>query len=60
LIKNTIEAAWKKINCFSCNAEVPDIDGVVHRYMDSSPGCWKLFGQILEKATTNKTIEKAH
>ncbi|PKG42551.1 DUF5946 family protein [Psychroflexus sp. MES1-P1E] len=35
--------------CFSCNAEIPDIEGEVHRYMDSSPGCWKLYGQILEK-----------
>ena len=39
----------KTTKCFSCNAEIPDIEGEVHRYMDSSPGCWKLFGQILEK-----------
>jgi Family of unknown function (DUF5946) len=35
--------------CFSCNAIVPNIDGEVHKYMDSSPGCWYLFGKILEK-----------
>lgn len=36
-------------NCFSCKAIVPDIAGEVHKYMDSSPGCWYLFGKILEK-----------
>jgi len=41
------------MKCFSCQAEIPDIGGLVHRYMDSSPGCWKLFGQILEKEYSN-------
>ncbi|HEX8545563.1 MAG TPA: DUF5946 family protein [Cytophagaceae bacterium] len=35
--------------CFSCKAIVPDIEGGVHKYMDSSPGCWYLFGKLLEK-----------
>ncbi|NOU20039.1 MAG: hypothetical protein HOO91_20975 [Bacteroidales bacterium] len=43
----------KKTKCFSCQAETPDIEGPVHRYMVSSPGCWKLFGEILELEYSN-------
>src|SRR5665213_1800271 len=39
----------KTIRCFSCRAFVPDIQGPVHEYMDSAPGCWKLYGDILAK-----------
>lgn len=35
--------------CFSCGALVENIDGPVHRYMDSSPGCWAAFGEVLER-----------
>ena len=35
--------------CFSCGAIVPAIEWQVHPYMDSLPGCWYLFNQILEK-----------
>ncbi|MGH9473600.1 MAG: DUF5946 family protein [Terriglobales bacterium] len=33
--------------CFSCGALAPDIDGPIHPYMTSSPGCWSLYGQVL-------------
>ena len=39
----------KLIRCFSCRATVPDIEGPIHKYMDSSPGCWKLYTDILAK-----------
>jgi hypothetical protein len=42
----------EKINltqCFSCKALVPDIQGPVHNYMDSAPGCWKYYVDILAK-----------
>lgn len=47
-------------NCFSCKAEIENIRGEVHRYMDSSPGCWKLFGQILEKEYSDPSHWKNH
>lgn len=34
------------IACPGCGAVVPDIDGPVHRYVPSSPGCWKTFGEV--------------
>jgi hypothetical protein len=35
------------IPCFSCHGLVPLVIGPVHPYMKSSPGCWKLYGEIL-------------
>lgn len=38
------------MHCFSCGALVPDVNGPKHPYMDSSPGCWELYGKVLAKA----------
>jgi hypothetical protein len=32
--------------CPGCGALVPDVDGPVHKYVPSSPGCWKTFGEV--------------
>ncbi len=37
------------IRCFSCRAMVPDLSGSTHRYMNSAPGCWKLYGELLAR-----------
>jgi hypothetical protein len=37
-----------EIPCIGCGAMVPDTDGPMHRYMGSAPGCWELFGMLLE------------
>jgi hypothetical protein len=37
------------VRCFSCGALVPDIDEPTHSYMKSSPGCWKVFGEVLAR-----------
>jgi hypothetical protein len=34
------------ITCAGCGALVPDIDGPVHKYVPSAPGCWKTFGEV--------------
>jgi hypothetical protein len=34
--------------CFSCVASVPRIEGPTHAYLLSSPGCWKLFTELLD------------
>ncbi len=49
------DGGLREIKCFSCGALVPDIDGPVHEYMASAPGCWKIYGDILAKeyATEN-------
>jgi hypothetical protein len=42
--------AMSDIQCFGCGAAVPSTDGPVHAYMDAAPGCWALYGSILEWA----------
>lgn len=37
------------IQCFSCGAAVPDIEGEVHEYILAAPGCWQLYGEVLAK-----------
>ncbi|MGD0981452.1 MAG: DUF5946 family protein [Solirubrobacteraceae bacterium] len=32
--------------CPQCGAQVLDIDGPVHAYVPSSPGCWMTFGEL--------------
>ena len=34
--------------CFGCGAAVPVVDGPVHAYMLAAPGCWALYGSVLE------------
>ncbi|MCP5049599.1 MAG: hypothetical protein GY940_20685 [bacterium] len=46
--------------CFSCGAPVPEIEGPVHRYMDSSPGCWKIFGEVLAREYSNAAYARYH
>ena len=36
------------IECFGCGAAVPLRDGPVHAYLHAAPGCWALYGSILE------------
>src|SRR5690348_10328833 len=33
--------------CVGCGAVVGKIDGPVHRYMTSAPGCWSRYGELL-------------
>ena len=37
----------EEIRCFGCGALVADIEGPVHRYMLSAPGCWQLYGRLI-------------
>ena len=32
--------------CRGCGAEVPDVDGPVHKYVPLSPGCWQTLGEM--------------
>ena len=35
--------------CVGCGALVPEIEGPTHRYLGASPGCWAVYGEVLEK-----------
>lgn len=38
-------------HCYICNAVIPDIDGPIsdHVYIPQSPGCWKLYTDVLAR-----------
>lgn len=44
-----MRGACETAPCFSCGAVVPVTDGPTHDYMLSSPGCWKVFGEVLAR-----------
>jgi len=46
--------------CFSCGGEYPDIDGPVHRYMKSSPGCWSVYGEVLAREYSDNVYFDIH
>ena len=50
----------KTCKCFSCGGEYPDIEGPVHRYMKSSPGCWAVYGEVLTREYSNPAYFEVH
>ncbi len=46
--------------CFSCGGEYPDIEGPIHRYMKSSPGCWAVYGEVLAREYSNPAYFEVH
>jgi hypothetical protein len=41
-----MEVTEPTIRCAGCGALVPNVDGPVHKYVPSAPGCWKTFGEV--------------
>ncbi len=50
----------KLVRCPGCGARFADIDGPVHRYMQSSQGCWHAFGQVLAREYANPALLDVH
>jgi len=50
----------KLIPCMGCGANVSNIDGPTHKYLVASPGCWKLFGDILAKEYGDPAYMSVH
>lgn len=46
--------------CPWCKALVPDASGPTHRYMESSPGCWAAYGEILAREYSDPLFAKNH
>jgi len=46
--------------CIGCGAMFPASDGAVHRYMESSPGCWAAFGEVLAREYSDAAYALAH
>lgn len=39
---------------------MPDIVGPTHRYMESSPGCWQLYGEVLTREYSDPAYWTSH
>jgi len=46
--------------CVGCGAFVPDTDGPTHRYIGASPGCWQIYGEVLEKEAGDFRFMRHH
>ncbi len=46
--------------CFSCGGEFQVIEGPVHPYMKSTPGCWAAFGEVLAREYSNLDFFNVH
>lgn len=48
------------IECVGCGGRFPDIEGPVHRYMASCPGCWAAFGEVLAREYGDPAFYAVH
>ncbi len=48
------------IACPRCGALVPDVDGPVHKYVPSAPGCWRIFGEVQAEEARRFRYPQAH
>jgi hypothetical protein len=48
------------MKCPGCGADFPDIDGPVHRYMESSAGCWAVYGEVLAREYLDPALLGIH
>ncbi len=46
--------------CIGCGGMVPNIEGPTHRYMESSPGCWQLYGEVLSLEYSDRAFATWH
>ena len=46
--------------CPGCGAVFPRCDGPVHEYMESSPGCWRAYGEVLAREYGNPGLFATH
>jgi hypothetical protein len=49
-----------EVVCSGCGAVVPAIEGPTHRYMESSPGCWQLYGDVLAREYSQRAFWASH
>ena len=47
-------------SCVGCGGPFPAADGPTHRYMESSPGCWACFGNVLAREYSDLQYGAVH
>lgn len=48
------------IRCIGCGGLVPRMDGPTHRYLESSPGCWQVYGEVLAREYSDPAFGALH
>jgi len=48
------------VACRGCGATFETHDGPTHRYMESSPGCWAVYGEVLAREYSDPAYGSAH
>ena len=46
--------------CFCCGAATEISNGPVHKYLDSSPGCWAAYGEVLAQEYSDFRYARNH
>ena len=46
--------------CPGCGASFEACEGPVHEYMESSPGCWRAYGEVLAREYGNPRLAPIH
>lgn len=46
--------------CVGCGALLEERDGPTHRYLESSPACWAIYGEILTREYSNPELMDIH
>ena len=49
-----------KVQCIGCGGLVPQMDGPTHRYLESSPGCWHVYGEVLSREYSDPAFAALH
>lgn len=44
-------SASGQVQCVGCGGLVPEMEGSTHAYMQASPGCWTVYGQLIARIT---------
>lgn len=48
------------IRCPGCGGLFENIEGPTHRYLESSPGCWAAYGEVLVREYTGAAYYRIH
>lgn len=55
-----MESDAAKIPCIGCGGLVPAVEGPVHRYLEASPGCWRVYGEVLAREYSDLAFWAMH
>ena len=48
------------IICNGCGGQFPETNGPTHAYLESTPGCWACYGEVLAREYSDPRYRSAH